>query len=882
MNKNLGSEARSIMISMLSWLLVICHPLFAQQESWPLGFGGGGGFGALPASFSAKYELTNSRTDGDFDGKLIVTAVIDPGYHIYAIDQPKGGPMPTKIQLLSKEAQIVGDIEPAPLAKQGQEAFGRDTIEVRKHEGQVVWTCPIKVTRSSDPTQLALKVRVRGQICSKECIPFDEELRATFSGSVPEGVASTVSTSQASQQGLWNDAAKLSSKAFRHENGHVDWRVAVRPARVNPGSSAELILEAIPDEHYHLYSVKVDDAQTNFRTVIAITEKSGLLLGAPHPMKAPVEKPLIPGEPPIAVHEGKTTWIVPIHVPETLPSGTYFVEGLIGYNACTETECDDPAGIKFSAQVEASDLLSADIAMATLEPVPFKSVKNAPSRLSWVDQLSGTESWQGTSSEVANDRDQGDSKPGESVAGRAEASPEQDANTETAMGWKALLAAFSLAMVAGFILNFMPCVLPVIGLKVAGFVQEGSGNPSRTRFLMLAYVAGIFASLMAFCIVVVIARDMYSRQFLWGEHFTFLSFRIAMTVLLFAMALSFLGVWEIPIPGFANSQTSSKLLAKGGGSGAFFKGAFSTVLATPCSGPFLGPVIAGALTQPAPITLTLFAGISLGMSLPYLVVAAYPSAISWLPKPGPWMDTFKQILAFPLLFTTVFFISQFSHGYRIAALTMLIGVWFSCWLIGRLPLWAPSSKKWTVWTTAILIACFVGWGSFRYLGSDEKYQIANNESSESHALPWQPYSEDLLQALLAEGKTVMIDFTADWCANCKTNLYTAIETRRVAELLERQGIVPLVADWTDESPDIKRKLIELKSFSIPVLAIYPAKSPTKPLILHGSLLESQVLAALEKAGPSHSIEVPSESPAVRSPETPPRYSSTSVTTPNNL
>ncbi len=202
------------------------------------------------------------------------------------------------------------------------------------------------------------------------------------------------------------------------------------------------------------------------------------------------------------------------------------------------------------------------------------------------------------------------------------------------------------------------------------------------------------------------------------------------------------------------------------------------------------------------------------------------------------MDTLKQILAFPLLLTTVFLLSTFSPDYRIAALTMLIGVWFACWWIGQVPAWAEIGKKAGTWVGAVSVAVLFGWASFQWLGPIEK------------RIAWQPYTEARLQQLTSEGKTVMIDFTADWCNNCHFNLATAIETEKVAKLIRENRVVPLIADWSNPSEEIEAKLQELNSNGIPVLAIYPAEKPSEPIVFRAILTESTVLKALEEAGPS--------------------------------
>jgi thiol:disulfide interchange protein len=308
----------------------------------------------------------------------------------------------------------------------------------------------------------------------------------------------------------------------------------------------------------------------------------------------------------------------------------------------------------------------------------------------------------------------------------------------------------------------------------------------------------------------------------------------------FAFALSFLGVWEIPIPGFAQMDVSSKLQHQEGPSGAFFKGVFTTLLATPCSGPFLGPVFALTLSQPPLMTYVLFGSVGLGMASPYLLIGAFPALVKWLPKPGHWMETVKQLMGFVLLGTIVYLFTTLHHDYFIPTLALLMAVWLGCWIVGRVPVYESTARQIRQWSLAVVVASAIGWLSFTFLGP------------ERHLFPWQPYTPETVAKLQSDGKTVMVDFTANWCLTCRWNFRNAINTRRVKEVVERNGIAPVLADWTDMNDTIKQKLIELNSNSIPLLAIYPAERPSEVIVLRDAITQNQLLAALEKAGPSHS------------------------------
>jgi thiol:disulfide interchange protein len=420
-------------------------------------------------------------------------------------------------------------------------------------------------------------------------------------------------------------------------------------------------------------------------------------------------------------------------------------------------------------------------------------------------------------------------------------------------------AALSLPLVllmglaGGLLLNLMPCVLPVLGLKLMSFAQQ-SGRDRREVFQMnLWYCAGVFAVFFALATASVAANiGLGTANLAWGEQFTSTGFNIAMLGVVFAFALSFLGIWELPIPGFIGEK-AGHVQSQEGPAGAFLKGVLSTVLATPCSGPFLGPVFGFTLTQPTAVTYAVFGAIAAGMALPYVLVGLMPGLVAFLPKPGAWMATFKEVLGFVMLGTVAYLFTFLDHEWFVPTFTLLVGIWAACWWVGR-----EQERTGVVgigrWLQAAGIAAAVGTAAFALLAPGES------------VIEWQqPFSRERLAEIRRTGATVMVDFSADWCPTCKFNLAYAIETEKVKAAVERNGVVPVLADWTDGSNEIKVALEGLQSRSIPVLAVYPAAKPGEPLpepiVLRDLITEAQVLAALEKAGPSRDGAVRSASAA---------------------
>jgi thiol:disulfide interchange protein len=412
--------------------------------------------------------------------------------------------------------------------------------------------------------------------------------------------------------------------------------------------------------------------------------------------------------------------------------------------------------------------------------------------------------------------------------------------------WFTILAG---ALLGGLVLNLMPCVLPVISLKLFALIEQAGQDRRQIFLLNLWFTFGLLS------VFIILATFAAAFNLAWGEQFTYTWFKVALIGLVFVLALSFLGVWELPIPGFAATGSAGQLQTREGATGAFFKGVFTTILATPCTGPFLGAVFGFTLDKPPYVAYLIFGTVGLGMALPYLVIGAAPQLLRFLPKPGPWMQTLKEVMGFLLLGTVVYLFSTIQEKYFIPALTFVVGLWFACWLVGKIPLTASRWQRWLGWTSAFLLAAATGAFAFTVLLPHPK-------------IPWEPFSPERLEAARREGRTVMVDFTADWCPNCKWNLATAIETARVAALIQEYNILPLLADWTDESPVIKNFLEQrLRRRSIPVLAIWPAGAGEgQPIILDGILLENQVLEALRQAGPSKlSRQAPSTAAASEAP-----------------
>ncbi|MEI6561283.1 MAG: thioredoxin family protein [Verrucomicrobiota bacterium] len=392
--------------------------------------------------------------------------------------------------------------------------------------------------------------------------------------------------------------------------------------------------------------------------------------------------------------------------------------------------------------------------------------------------------------------------------------------------------ALGFGFLGGFILNLMPCVLPVIALKIFGFLGQAGESRQRVFRSGLAFVGGIFAWFLGLATLIVAARAA-GAQVTWAFQFQNPAFVLGMMLLVFVFALNLLGVFELWLPG------SGKLVAlsgREGYGGAFLHGMFATLLATPCTAPFLGSALAFAFTQHAAVTLAMFGSIAAGMSFPYLLLTAQPGWMRFLPKPGLWMVRLKQAMGFLMLGTVVWLLgvlgAQSGAPGAIGAAWILLGIGAACWVFGT---WFTPEAKGA--QRMLALAAMAGLIVLGVL-------LAARQSAPA-AAGWEAWSPERVTALQREGKPVFIDFTADWCLNCKYNERFVLDTPPVREAL--RGFATLKADWTRGDARITAELKRLGRAGVPVYVVLPPTGGA-PEVLPELLTQRTVLEALERAG----------------------------------
>jgi thiol:disulfide interchange protein DsbD len=416
---------------------------------------------------------------------------------------------------------------------------------------------------------------------------------------------------------------------------------------------------------------------------------------------------------------------------------------------------------------------------------------------------------------------------------------------------QSLLAYLGLAFIGGIILNVMPCVLPVIAIKVLSFFEQAKDEPARVRLLGLTFTAGIISSFMVLA-VVVIALQATGNSVGWGFQFQYPGFLIAMSSLVLLFAMSLFGLFYVSVPG---QGAVDQLANKEGYSGTFFKGVLATILSTPCTAPFLGTALGFAFAQPWWTVALIFFTIGLGMSLPYLLLTAKPDWMRFMPKPGVWMEKFKESLGFVLLATVAWLLgvlgTELGAQGMVSTLSFLIALAFAGWLVGRfIDLTSDNGRKITVYSIAAAITA-VAFYYFIYPlpGIGLKMQAAEKGHSDS-PIKWQPFTVEALDKELAAHKTVLLDFTADWCLTCKFNEKTVLDSEPVVSKLKALNVVPMQADWTVQDPQITQLLNKFNRSGVPLYVIFPASKPDRPIVLPEVINQQLVLEKLEEAGKS--------------------------------
>jgi thiol:disulfide interchange protein DsbD len=418
-----------------------------------------------------------------------------------------------------------------------------------------------------------------------------------------------------------------------------------------------------------------------------------------------------------------------------------------------------------------------------------------------------------------------------------------DFSSSTAFREGNLVSALGLAFLGGLILNLMPCVLPVISLKIFSFVSQSSEEPRRVLNLGLSFAAGVYVFFLALAIVAIIL----GKKFLWGMQFADPRSIITLIALTLIFALAMFGMFEITFGGSVEN-TLGTLSRKEGYSGAFLQGLFTTLLGTSCTAPFLGQALTFVVGKPVPIVISIFMVMATGLSLPYVLLAANPKWLRFVPKPGAWMEHFKQFMGFVLLAVVAWLFGIFAHEREAGAVSaagwFLVCLAIACWIYG---IGRRSAKSLVFGIAVVLVAA---WAFIPRAIAEPKANKGKTASIEPNevGIVWEHFSPERIDEALKANRPVFIDFTAEWCPNCKAIEAAVINTAPVAAAFKEKGVVTIKADWTRFDPAITKWLNKFNRIGVPVYVLY-RPGEDQPIILPELPTQSGLLAELSKIQP---------------------------------
>lgn len=406
------------------------------------------------------------------------------------------------------------------------------------------------------------------------------------------------------------------------------------------------------------------------------------------------------------------------------------------------------------------------------------------------------------------------------------------------------LSALLFAFLGGLILNLMPCVFPVLSLKALGFAQKAHAEAGAIHRQGLFFLAGVMATFLALA-GALIGLQAAGQAIGWGFQLQSPPVVIGLAVVMFLIGLNMLGAFEVG-GGFMNA--GGALAQKGGDAGAFFTGALAVIVASPCTAPFMGGALAFAAVQPPAVALGVFAALGLGFAAPFVALSFAPGLLKRLPKPGLWMDRFRQALAFPMFGAAIWLAwvatVQAGPSGALAVLAAMLAAGFAVWLF-RVTEGGDGLLK-AAWRGVGVLAALLVFGFGANAARPVAAEAAASSTAEG-ALEKTAWSPEALARLRAEGKPVFVNFTAAWCVTCKVNEATTLTQASVVEAFEQAGVVYLEADWTNRNAEIASALAEHGRNGVP-LYLYYAPGASEPQILPQVLTAGLVQQAVRSDG----------------------------------
>lgn len=823
--------------------------------------GGSEAFGITAAPPAAdddvKMVTATAKADREAIGpgdsfNLLVTLKIAEGVHVYWRN-PGGPGLPTKIEWSGPKGFLFGRTQfPAPVAE-----FDKTLKETSfVHEGTAQFITQVKAPADLKAGETAsFRADVSWLSCRKgACVPGGETLKI----GLPIAAAAKPA-GEAVQEEFDFARVTLATSPEKAEHLKITARADKKP--VKPGESFNAIVTVQIEAKHHMQSDKPLEDYLIPAMVFVEPVRDGDIGKIKYPASHIRNDPMM-GK--MSEYSGKVDFTIPITLDKETDKAPRWVRGILQSQICTDDgTCFAPQHVEFVVPIQMEG-----------GPAPAASPDGFVERVAAASSGDGGEN--GTGSDAPSRISEDASTGGAQTKVDGVAVDDGKSWITRTQDWFISFGYFGvivLAFLGGVILNLMPCVLPVISLKILSYVRQAEEDRGRIFVLGLSYCSGI---LVFFGII---SWLYYSGGQSWGQHFQNPYVVLVLAAIITAFALSLFGVFAVFTPKFVN-QLGVKAEEREGIPSAFFTGLLATVLGTACTGPFMSAAV-GAASRFSPLQgASIFMAVGIGMMLPFLVLSANPAWLKFVPKPGKWMGIFEAVMGFALLATAIFILNpirtQLGDFGLLLSLMFLLGVSIAVWIRGKAQFSTGTGRR-LVLNLACLAMFVVAWTfPFRVMSTIDRLQeeIGEHEriynigliAERIHGDPgetpiatpqypkdgidWFPYDRNIVTNYVNAGHTVFVDFTADWCATCKTNLATSIDIEATRDLMRELKVIPFEADYTRENPRMKKVLSSYGRAGVPLYLVFTPYEPDNPQILDEILTPGMVAAALKKAGPS--------------------------------